>query len=342
MGGILRKQALTALTAALGVVALVGAGCDDRSLPLNAREKLDAVKRAAAKLDAAKRAEIPRSRVTTSLPPRRPDRLRVASFNIQVFGTSKTSKPKVMAILGDTIRQFDLVAIQEIRSKDPQVIDLLLAEVNRQGGAYRYVIGPRLGRTSSQEQYAFVYDSTRLGIDGASLQTVDDPDDLLHREPLVARFVALEAPPQAAYTFMLLNVHTDPDEVAEELNVLDDVFLSAQADGRYEDDVIMLGDFNAAADELRQLGQLPRIHAAIQDQPTNTRRTKSYDNLVFDRYATAEFTGNAGVYDFQAVYELTDEQALDISDHFPVWAEFTLLESRAARGTAARPADARR
>ena len=43
--------------------------------------------------------------------------LRVGAFNIQVFGTTKASKPEVMDVLGRIIRTYDVVAIQEIRDK---------------------------------------------------------------------------------------------------------------------------------------------------------------------------------------------------------------------------------
>ena len=44
-----------------------------------------------------------------------PDIIKIASFNIQNFGQSKSSKQEVMDILVQIIRDFDIVAIQEIR-----------------------------------------------------------------------------------------------------------------------------------------------------------------------------------------------------------------------------------
>jgi len=40
-----------------------------------------------------------------------------------------------------------------------------------------------------------------------SIYTVNDPDDLLHREPLVAMFRVRGPPPQEAFTFVLIDVH---------------------------------------------------------------------------------------------------------------------------------------
>jgi hypothetical protein len=75
-----------------------------------------------------------------------------------------------------------------------------------------------------------------------------------------------------------------------------------------------------------QLPQLPGIAHAITGVMTNTRRDKMYDNIVFDRRATTEFTGKWGVVDFQKEFNLTQQAALEVSDHCPVWAEFSAYE----------------
>ncbi|MBW3600667.1 MAG: endonuclease/exonuclease/phosphatase family protein [Planctomycetes bacterium] len=269
---------------------------------------------------------------------RRGDTLRIATFNIQVFGQSKLDKPEVMEILADTVRRFDVVAIQEIRSAEQDVLPRFVAMINGDGSRYDFVIGPRLGRTSSKEQYAFVFDTARVAVDPQSMYTMADPQDLLHREPLAARFSVVGPPPGEAFTFTLLNIHTDPDETDQELDALDDAFRIAQSQG--EDDVILLGDLNVDEQHLGELGQLPAIDWVVTGQPTNTRGNKSYDNIVFDSRYTVEYTGAAGVFDLQSEYGLSLDQALDVSDHLPVWAEFSVYENRAGRPLAALPKEA--
>ncbi len=257
--------------------------------------------------------------------------IRVATFNIQVFGQSKLRKPKVMQVLAQVIRRFDVVAIQEIRSKRQDVLPRLLEYVNADGSRYDYAIGPRLGRTSSAEQYAFVFNTATVEIDRSMVQTVVDRGDRLHREPLVALFRARGPPPEQAFTFLLINIHTDPDEVPQELKALAAVYQAVRrtphpVSKRLEDDVILLGDLNTDAEHLGPLGRLPYLVAAITQEPTNTRRTKQYDNILFHREATREFTGRAGVLDLQKEFGLSLQEALRVSDHLPVWAEFTIYE----------------
>ncbi len=269
------------------------------------------------------------------------DTLFIGTFNIQVFGEAKMSKPHVVEVLVDVARRFDVLAIQEVRSVNPAIVDDFVRQINANGGRFAYLLGPRLGRTSSKEQYLYVYNRDRVEVDRSACYTVEDPDDWLHREPLVARFRAIPwSPNERPFTFSLVNIHTDPDEVAQEINVLDDVFRAVQRDGSGEDDIILLGDFNASPDRFGELRMVPNLLWVIDGQPTNTRRTACYDNIVFDRRATAEFTGSAGVLDLEFEYELTREQALDVSDHLPVWAEFSRLEAEerdvAGRRTSAR------
>ena len=208
--------------------------------------------------------------------------------------------------------------------------------INATGRQYDYVIGPRQGRTSSKEQYAFVFDATRIEYDRDSIRTVDDPADLLHREPMVTTFRVRGLPTGEAFTFTLVNIHTDPDETDTELDALDDVFASVQRSGG-EDDVILLGDLNVDEYHLGELGRLPGIAWAITGQKTNTRRTKAYDNILLKRQRTVEFTGTCGVFDLMAEFGLSVEEALKVSDHLPVWAEFSVRESTVVGPVAARP-----
>lgn len=274
------------------------------------------------------------------LPPAATDQdvIRVASFNIQVFGEDKLGTQPVVDVLVQVVRQFDVVAIQEVRAKSQDLLPRFVELVNADGSHYDFAIGPRLGRTNSKEQYAFVFDAESVEIDRANLYTIDDPSDLLHREPLVGGFRVRGVPTREAFTFTLVNIHTDPDEVAQELNVLDDVFRAVRLDGREEDDVILLGDLNADERRFGQLARVPGIAWVIYGVPTNVRGTQTYDNLLFDRHATTEFTGRGGVFDFAKEFGLSQAQALEVSDHFPVWAEFQVREGGSRGRVAGRPA----
>ncbi len=265
------------------------------------------------------------------------DSIRIASYNIQVFGQRKLGKPQVVDLLVDVVRRFDVVAIQEIRSKTQDVLPRFVARLNANGRRYDYVISEPLGRSSSKEQYAFVYDTERLDIDLSAVYTVHDPDDLLHREPFVAAFRVRGPAPNEAFTFTLINIHTDPDETVEELNALDDVFRQVRNDRRGEDDVILLGDLNVDDRSLGQLGAVSGIRWLFTGVTTNTRRTKLYDNILIHGPSTTEFRNIAGVLDVMREYNLTEAQAIQVSDHLPIWAEFDVYESGRPKRIAVKP-----
>ena len=254
----------------------------------------------------------------------------VASFNIQVFGESKMAKQHVVEVLARVVRQFDIVAIQEVRAKSDEIVPAFVRAVNADGSRYHWVIGPRQGRTVSKEQYAFIYDTTRIEVDPSSVGIVPDPQNRMHRPPMHARFRTRITPAEMAFTFWLVDIHTDPDEVPQELEALAGVFQAMQAARPDEDDVILLGDLNAGPPEFKAFQRIPGVAWAVAGTTTNTRRTKTYDNLVFARPATGEYLGGWGVVDLQTTFGLPLEQALEVSDHNPVWGAFYPAEVRGA------------
>ena len=90
--------------------------------------------------------------------------------------------------------------------------------------------------------------------------------------------------------------------------------------------MIVLGDFNASPDKFGRLQNLNGISVVVPPNiATNTAKTKNYDNIVFNRHTTTEYLGG-GVIDLMAAYNLSYEQALQVSDHLPVWATFRANE----------------
>jgi hypothetical protein len=49
---------------------------------------------------------------------------------------------------------------------------------------------------------------------------------------------------------------------------------------------------------------------------------------------TVENTGQLGVFDFLKHFNLSLDDALEISDHLPVWADFSCLEGQSVRRVA--------
>lgn len=260
-----------------------------------------------------------------NIPARSQHTILLSSFNLQRLGPSKMNEPWVMDRLAEMIRQVDLMAIQEITDSSGQALVALVERVNQNGRRYNFVVSPRVGRAASgyYEQYAFVFDTERLAGGPEFTYLVNDEQDLLHREPFIGRFATRANP---AFSFTLVNVHTDPDALKTELDDLATLMVQVRSYEYPEDDVILLGDVNEGPGKLRGLEQIPGFVSLIRE-PTNTRKTRTLDNFLLDRRLTGEFTGRAGTIDMEAMFSITNEEALRLSDHLPVWAEFAISEA---------------
>ncbi len=52
--------------------------------------------------------------------------IKIATFNIQIFGKAKRQKEDVMEVLTKTVRNFDIIAIQEIRDKSETTLPFVV------------------------------------------------------------------------------------------------------------------------------------------------------------------------------------------------------------------------
>ncbi|MDL1978325.1 MAG: endonuclease/exonuclease/phosphatase family protein [Deltaproteobacteria bacterium] len=247
----------------------------------------------------------------------------IASFNIQVFGKTKAGKPAVMEVLADMITRFDVVAIQEIRNKSGTAIVKLESEVDALGSDYAVITGPRLGRTTSKEQYAFMYRTSTIEPVGDTY-TYKEPGgtDPFHREPFIGKFRSR----LGRFDFVLITVHTDPDEATAEICSLDTVLDDARIQYPDEGDFIILGDLNADCRYYNESepNPIPGTLWLIPDTADTTVKSTvcTYDRIIITSEADEDHTGTSEVYRFDTVHDLTNTQAAKVSDHYPVYAEF--------------------
>ena len=268
----------------------------------------------------------------------------IGSFNIQMFGKTKMSKPAVVAALVDITRRFDILAIQELRDKDQNVIPEFLAQINQNGAAFAAAVGPRQGyvvagkTTRYFEQTVFIYDTRTIEIVGNSYAAIDRAN-VMHRPPFVGQFRCKDVPPNLRpFTFNLMNVHIDPDDTHEEFVALQPILAEIYQQHPQEDDFILLGDFNEEPHKYAHYKWMRQQRTALPSQwKTNTAMTEAYDNIVFDQELTAEFTGQSGVMNLMAEYKVGKDDAKHISDHMPVWAVFTSFEAAPNRRAADTP-----
>ncbi|MBU0477833.1 endonuclease/exonuclease/phosphatase family protein [bacterium] len=251
-----------------------------------------------------------------------PQTIKIASFNIQIFGQTKIQNAEVMQIISKIVKRYDLVAIQEVRSTEQNVIPTLLNYINDANTKYDYIISERLGRSTSKEQYAFVYNTKTITLIPNSINVVEDTDDVFEREPFIASFKS------GNFDFTIVDNHIKPEDVERELTHLE-VVINNIYNSSSEKDVIVVGDMNADGSYLKEEKLaviLPEWTQMIGNNVDTTVGTadNTYDRMMTrDTTAKMEYTGKSGAFRWDTEYSITDSDFIKkVSDHYPVYAEF--------------------
>jgi hypothetical protein len=246
--------------------------------------------------------------------------IKLFSFNMQIFGPSKAANAEVTAILADIVSRSSVTAVQELRSAD---IGPVIRFMRLLPPEYAFLLGPREGRSRSKEQYWLIYDSSKMRL--LDERTWFDPEDIFERNPLGVYFQT-----NGAFDFILINTHVQPSNAAREIAALPEV-------ARYyqelwgETDVALVGDFNADGnyyDENDLAAVFPedayRIIIANDYDTTLASSDNTYDRIIITASAVEDYAGACGVLRFDDEYDFSalSIQPRQVSDHYPVWAEF--------------------
>ena len=250
---------------------------------------------------------------------------RIATFNIKVFGKTKMGKPEVVTQLVDTVLQYDLVAIQEIKDIDETVPYNFLAELNNASGNFWNMSlsvrsGTQADDQSSQEQYAYYYNHSVFREIGEGELYNDSANDYFQREPYRAQFELLNASGNSSgFDFTLFTIHTKPASALAEIDALHEVIQSYQENDSTETDVILLGDLNAdcsyaSAQELWQSPlRQPQYNWLVNDIADTT---VSSTDCAYDRIITLDDLNGRLVGSWGIDTSITNTS---VSDHYPVW-----------------------
>lgn len=262
--------------------------------------------------------------------------LKIGAFNVQVFGASKMRDSDVVTVLVKIISKYDIILIQEIRDSTGDAIEELLATTNRQNSnnPFSMKISPRLGRTNSKEQYAFLYrEKSGLKVDreyvyddgNESLNTDTETFDTFEREPYIVLF---ESSKTQLKRFAVAGLHAAPSEAVEELQALEYVFDDINKVFGISD-IIVMGDLNA---DCSYVPNYKWDTIAIKNNPLytwwigdQTDTTVSNSNCAYDRFISTGdgfkagvVNGSATVFRFDSEFQLNQTFSLDVSDHYPI------------------------
>lgn len=256
--------------------------------------------------------------------------MKIASFNIQKFGRHKASDPNIIRILAKIVSRYDIILILEVVDISGFSVKTLLEALNKANRKHHYSlqISTRLGRSRYKEQFMFLYRDDLVNLVGT--YQFDDTktlnDDAFSRDPYILRF---KCPTTELQDLVLIPVHTTPEDSDTELDKLYDVFMDVKKKWK-TDNVMILGDFNADGSYLSKkemktirIRSDTNFHWLISDNVDTTASNKNdhtYDRIVVygDDMLKAVVPESAKPFNFQKAFGLSDEQALDVSDHYPV------------------------
>ena len=250
---------------------------------------------------------------------------RIATFNIKVFGETKMGKPDVVSVLVETVLRYDLVAVQEIKDIDQTVpYDFLDAINNQSQTEWAMMLSPRSGLQeddrSSQEQYAFYYNTAVFEAIGNGSLYNDSEHDSFQREPFQGRFALLDLEGnQTMFDLSLITVHTKPAAAVEEINAMGVVASTYLEQHPDEEDLVILGDLNAdctyaSERDLSNSALAGGNYTWLVGNDVDTTVSQSacaYDRILTNGDLSGRLTSNWGV---DMVFD-----SADVSDHYPVW-----------------------
>ncbi|KAH0628780.1 hypothetical protein JD844_010297 [Phrynosoma platyrhinos] len=235
---------------------------------------------------------------------------KICAFNIRSFGRAKAANRKVMG------------ALVQVRDSRGSAIQVLLRELNRYDRSHHYsrLESKRLGRGSYKEQNIFVYRTDVVSvIDWHQFEDRDAGNSKAFvRGPFAAHF-------HSSYTVH----HASPREAAHELDLLFGVCNKLMEQWKNQN-VMVLGDLNAAGAYIPsnawagiRLRSNLAFHWLIGDTEDTTvshRSCCAYDRIIVhgEELLGAVVPKSAKPFNFTQALGLSEEEALEISDHYPV------------------------
>ncbi|XP_051980396.1 deoxyribonuclease-1-like [Xyrauchen texanus] len=258
--------------------------------------------------------------------------MKIASFNIRRLGPSKLSDNNIVKYLIKIFSRYSIIIILEVVDKSGKAIAKFLQELNstraNKKRPFTMMGSARLGRSLYKEQFVCFYRENEAKlVDTYQYEDNQEGDeDAFSREPFILRFSCKHT---VLKDLVLIPVHTKPKDSQKELDELYDVFLHVKEKWK-TDNVMILGDFNADGAYVSKkkmktirIRSDPDFHWLIGDDVDTTASLSNdhtYDRIVVykEDMLRAVVPRSAKPFNFQKAFKLSEEMALEISDHYPV------------------------
>lgn len=256
----------------------------------------------------------------------KPKSIKILTWNIQDLGGTKNDEEIVF--IGNILKDYDIVALQEIVAKDPagaKAVAKIIDVLNRLGSKWDYSISNATNSTSSyvSERYAFLWKTSKIKLK-KSAYLDKELEQKIEREPYIAMF---EFKPNKS-SFYIINMHARTYNKHPEMEISN---FKKYPKRLQSDALIILGDFNlnekhTVWNPLYKMG----FTSAVKNQPTTLKRKcvrGNYLNYPIDN-----------IYYNKAYFKQEKSYVIDfvkncknlpigrkISDHLPVVSELLIM-----------------
>jgi len=246
----------------------------------------------------------------------------ICSWNIRDIGKSKSDE--AIHFISNTIKQFDVIAIQEVVAGDggAQAIARLHDALNRTGASWEYsVSNPTSSSAYKAERYAYLWNKSKVTIVGKPWLEVKYNAEI-DREPFYATFR------KEGKEFTLVNFHAitkarQPETEVKYFKYLPSLYPKLT--------LIFCGDFNlpqshSVFNPLKNQGYdsvLKNQKTSLRDRPVNDDYLASeYDNIFYNTHKLRIL--DKGVVHFYRKFA-DFENAKAVSDHIPIFCKIDFL-----------------
>ena len=246
---------------------------------------------------------------------------KLLSWNLENFGKSKSEE--TINYIANSLRDYDLIAIQEVVAGygGAQAVARLADELNRKGAKWDYVISdPTSSSAYKTERYAFIWKKSKLKkIGRAWLEKKYHLE--IDREPYFCTFQYENK------QFTVANFHAITKNRQPETEIKYFKFLPAEYPTL---NLIFAGDFNCPQSHtvfnpLKKMG----YQSTLVNQKTSLKKeckngkclASEFDNIYYNDCKINSL--NSGIISFYKNFNSLQE-ARAISDHIPIWLEFSL------------------
>lgn len=250
--------------------------------------------------------------------------IKITSWNIQDLGQSKSNEE--IAFMADVLKDFDIVAIQEVVAKHPagaQKVAQLADELNRKGAKWDYRISDPTKSPSvyMSERYTFLWKTSKIDIVGRAYLD-SELETNIYREPYIGKFKLKNENTE----FYVVNFHSRKHDDHPELEIQ---YFKDYPKRLNSSNIIIAGDFNLNENhpvwnDLYQQG----FKAALNNKKTTLKRSCNSEGYLSHAIDNMYFSNgfslvNSGVIDYIETC-INLDSARKISDHLPVFFHGTI------------------